>query len=213
MLQMVLSVLRNYRAEAASPGLGLWDLIKVVDGHNGRRLGIADKNRYEWRVLLVAGMWFQDLFNYDFRRTEMCIIPYGTQVGEVSFCAYNTGVGWRQIVEEMFQVSSTKDWYAKKGRHEIFAHGKAVPLPIIGEDGRLKAPLRVPQFATGKVAAVPAGAGANGSAANATGLTPAGGGGNGNGHAPIPDLLQIGDPARAGRSSGATVAPVRLNRT
>ena len=41
-------------------------------------------------------MWFQDLFNYDFRRTEMCIIPYGTQEGEISFCAYNTGIGWRQ---------------------------------------------------------------------------------------------------------------------
>ena len=24
--------------------------------------------------LLIAGMWFQDLFNYDFRRTEQCII-------------------------------------------------------------------------------------------------------------------------------------------
>jgi len=49
--------------------------------------------------LFIAGMWFQDLFNYDFRRTEMCIIPYATQQGEISFCAYNTGVGWRQIIE------------------------------------------------------------------------------------------------------------------
>ena len=46
-------------------------------------------------------MWFQDLWNYDFRRTEMCVIPYGTQEGEISFCAYNTGVGWRNIIEEM----------------------------------------------------------------------------------------------------------------
>ena len=38
-----------------------------------------------WRVLCVEGMWFQDLFNYDFRRTEMCVIPYGTQEGEISF--------------------------------------------------------------------------------------------------------------------------------
>jgi uncharacterized radical SAM superfamily Fe-S cluster-containing enzyme len=73
-LQMALSVIRNYKAKAALPGLGLWDLVKIIDGHNGRRLGIAGQNRYDWRVLLVAGMWFQDLFNYDFRRTEMCII-------------------------------------------------------------------------------------------------------------------------------------------
>ena len=53
--------------------------------------------------MFVAGMWFQDLWTYDFRRTEMCIIPYATQMGEISFCAYNTGVGWRQIVENMYQ--------------------------------------------------------------------------------------------------------------
>jgi hypothetical protein len=73
-------------------------------------------------------MWFQDLFNYDFRRTEMCIIPYGTQVGEVSFCAYNTGIGWRQIVEKMFSTHSTAQWFKEKGRHPIFAAGKSVPL-------------------------------------------------------------------------------------
>src|SRR6266576_2658716 len=38
-----------------------------------------------WNFLFIAGMWFQDLFNYDFRRTEQCIIPYATQEGEISF--------------------------------------------------------------------------------------------------------------------------------
>ena len=54
----------------------------------------------------VGGMWFQDLWTYDFRRTEMCVIPYATQEGEISFCAYNTGVGWRQIVENMHMVAT-----------------------------------------------------------------------------------------------------------
>ena len=76
-------------------------------------------------------MWFQDLFNYDFRRTEMCIIPYATQMGEISFCAYNTGVGWRKIIEEMFQTASLADWYKTKGRHEVFARGRNVPLPML----------------------------------------------------------------------------------
>ena len=67
--------------------------------------------------MFVAGMWFQDLWTYDFRRTEMCIIPYATQMGEISFCAYNTGVGWRQIVEKMHQNATTAEWYK--------AHGKA----------------------------------------------------------------------------------------
>ncbi len=71
----------------------------------------ATRPRYEWRVLFVAGMWFQDLFNYDFRRTEMCIIPYGTQLGEISFCAYNTGVGWRNILEKMKANATVAEWY------------------------------------------------------------------------------------------------------
>ena len=82
-----------------------------------------------WRVLCVEGMWFQDLFNYDFRRTEMCVIPYGTQEGEISFCAYNTGVGWRQIIENMHKTANLGEWYEEHGRHKVYAAGKAVPLP------------------------------------------------------------------------------------
>jgi uncharacterized radical SAM superfamily Fe-S cluster-containing enzyme len=126
--QFTLSVLRNIRFSELPEGLGLWELIKVIDGHNGSKLGLAERARYNWRIMMVAGMWFQDLFNYDFRRTEMCIIPYATQLGEVSFCAYNTGVGWRQIVEKMFSTHSTSDWFKENGRHQIFAAGKSVPM-------------------------------------------------------------------------------------
>jgi hypothetical protein len=73
-------------------------------------------------------MWFQDLFNYDFRRTEMCIIPYATQQGEISFCAYNTGIGWRNIIEKMHMTATLTKWYEEHGRHEIFAGNKSVPL-------------------------------------------------------------------------------------
>ena len=81
-----------------------------------------------WRVLCVEGMWFQDLFTYDFRRTEMCVIPYGTQEGEISFCAYNTGIGWRNIIEHMHQNATVAQWYKDHGRHEVFARGKHVEL-------------------------------------------------------------------------------------
>src|SRR5271157_457746 len=69
-----------------------------------------------------------DLFNYDFRRTEQCIIPYATQEGEISFCAYNTGVGWRNIIEKMHMTSTLTKWYEEHGRHEIFAGGKKVNM-------------------------------------------------------------------------------------
>ena len=76
-------------------------------------------------------MWFQDLFNYDFRRTEMCIIPYGTQEGEISFCAYNTGIGWRQIIEKMHMTATLTKWYEERGRHQIYAGNKNVPLESV----------------------------------------------------------------------------------
>ena len=58
----------------------------------------------------------------------MCIIPYGTQEGEISFCAYNTGVGWRNIIENMYQNASVGEWYKKNGRHTVYAGGKEVKL-------------------------------------------------------------------------------------
>jgi len=84
-------------------------------------------------------MWFQDLFNYDFRRTEMCIIPYGTQQGEISFCAYNTGIGWRKIIENMYKNATVAQWYKTHGKHEIYAKGKKVDLETYEHSLRIDA--------------------------------------------------------------------------
>src|SRR3978361_1095258 len=78
-------------------------------------------------------MWFRDVFNYDFRRTEQCIIPYATQLGEISFCAYNTGVGWRNVIEKMKAHATVADWYRDKGRHPIYAKNQELPVsPALG---------------------------------------------------------------------------------
>jgi hypothetical protein len=58
----------------------------------------------------------------------MCVIPYATQEGEISFCAYNTGVGWRKIVENMHMVAQTRDWFQEMGRHRIYAGDRPMPL-------------------------------------------------------------------------------------
>jgi hypothetical protein len=84
-------------------------------------------------------MWFQDLFNYDFRRTEMCIIPYATQQGEISFCAYNTGIGWRKIIENMYKNATVAEWYKSHGKHQIYAKGKKVDLATYEHSLRIDA--------------------------------------------------------------------------
>ena len=136
-LQAGLSLLRHYSPLKAPRGFTLFDLLHKYDkqsgGQLGGRLGARDngnRKQDEWLIMFVAGMWFQDLWTYDFRRTEMCIIPYATQMGEISFCAYNTGVGWRQIVENMYQNATVAEWYREHGRHAVYANPrKAVPLP------------------------------------------------------------------------------------
>jgi 7,8-dihydro-6-hydroxymethylpterin dimethyltransferase len=132
--ELVVALLRNFKPDQAPTNYGFIDLVKQFmsqTGARGKKVGEfeSDAAQFEWRALFVAGMWFQDLFNYDFRRTEMCIIPYGTQMGEISFCAYNTGVGWRQIIEKMKANASVAEWYREKGRHPVYAKNQALPLP------------------------------------------------------------------------------------
>jgi uncharacterized radical SAM superfamily Fe-S cluster-containing enzyme len=127
--QVVASLLRHYRPEKAPRGFNIQTLVKQFLSQTGAaHSGEADASQYEWRVLFVAGMWFQDLFNYDFRRTEMCIIPYGTQMGEISFCAYNTGVGWRQVLEKIKANATVAEWYRKYGRHPVYAKNQDIAL-------------------------------------------------------------------------------------
>jgi uncharacterized radical SAM superfamily Fe-S cluster-containing enzyme len=147
-LQAALSLLRNYTPARAPRGFRLLDLLKKYDKQSGGQLGgklggqdNVDRKQDEWLLMFIAGMWFQDLWTYDFRRTEMCIIPYATQMGEISFCAYNTGVGWRQIVEKMHQNASVADWYKEHGKHPVYANPrKTVPLDANAQPVSLRIP-------------------------------------------------------------------------
>ncbi len=142
---VTLALLRNYNPFNSPTHFKLSDMIAKFDkcfgmskkaqtGAYGKVTGdrtmadITQRRQDRWNFLFIAGMWFQDLFNYDFRRTEQCIIPYATQEGEISFCAYNTGVGWRNIIEKMHMTATLTKWYEERGRHEIFAGGKKVGL-------------------------------------------------------------------------------------
>jgi uncharacterized radical SAM superfamily Fe-S cluster-containing enzyme len=132
--ELTLALFKNFDPLKAPKGFTFYHLVKQFlsqTGNRGTKIGehASDAHEFEWRALFVAGMWFQDLFNYDFRRTEMCIIPYGTQAGEISFCAYNTGVGWRNILEKMKANATVAEWYATKGRHAVYAKNQALPLP------------------------------------------------------------------------------------
>ncbi|MEO8481337.1 MAG: radical SAM protein [Acidobacteriota bacterium] len=149
---MALALMKNYDPFKSPTHFKLTDLMKKFDktfGATGKNYGkvtgdrtledIEKRRTDRWNFLFIAGMWFQDLFNYDFRRTERCIIPYATQEGEISFCAYNTGVGWRNIIEKMHMTATLTKWYEEHGRHEIFAGGKKVALDTTAHTLKLDA--------------------------------------------------------------------------
>jgi uncharacterized radical SAM superfamily Fe-S cluster-containing enzyme len=146
-----LALVRNYDPFQSPTHFRIVDMMKKMDktfGVSGKNYGkvsgdrtiedIKKRRQDRWNFLFIAGMWFQDLFNYDFRRTEQCIIPYATQEGEISFCAYNTGIGWRQIVEKIHMTATLTKWYEEHGRHEIFTAGKKVEMSFVGNDLNLR---------------------------------------------------------------------------
>src|SRR6266536_1406386 len=149
---MGLALLKNYNPWGAPPSLTLSEIMKKVDksfGLSGKsyvkvsgdrtKEDIERRRKDPWNFLFVAGMWFQDLFNYDFRRTEMCIIPYATQLGEISFCAYNTGIGWRKIIENMHKTASVAEWNKEHGKHGVYAGGHEVPLDTFDHNLQINA--------------------------------------------------------------------------
>src|SRR5262245_47125130 len=153
---MALALMKNYDPFKSPTHFKMLDLMKKFDktfgatkGSRSGKYGKVEGDRTakdieirradRWNFLFIAGMWFQDLFNYDFRRTERCIIPYATQEGEISFCAYNTGIGWRNIIEKMHMTATLTKWYEEHGRHEIIAGGKKVALDTVQHSLKLDA--------------------------------------------------------------------------
>src|SRR5258708_3120269 len=88
---VALSLMRNYDPFKSPTHFKLVDLLQKFDkcfGATKRKYGkvtadrtmadIEKRRADRSNFLFISGMWFQELFNYDFRRTEQCIIPYST---------------------------------------------------------------------------------------------------------------------------------------
>ena len=147
-VQSALALLRNYRPGSAPEGFRLRDLVGKFDKQSGGALGgkmgardNAHRKGDDWLILFIAGMWFQDLWTYDCQRTEMCLIPYATPIGEIAFCAYNTGIGWREIAETLRCPPTVAEWYREHGRHEVHANlNHKVPLTAAARPAALSVP-------------------------------------------------------------------------
>jgi uncharacterized radical SAM superfamily Fe-S cluster-containing enzyme len=132
--QIGLAILRNFDARKAPRGFAQSDLIRLFDQFeprfrsDGTYWAAKDNDDPRWRLLMVAGMWFQDLFNFDLDVIRMDAARVAVaQQGEISFCAYNSA-GWRQIIEHIHKTASLTEWHRGHGRHAIYANGMPVKL-------------------------------------------------------------------------------------
>ena len=95
--QLTLAVLRRFDPRRAPEGLTIADLRAILERFaprfrsDGSNWSAEDNTDPQWRLLMIAAMWFQDLFNYDFSVIGMDAARTATFPGEISFCAYNAG--------------------------------------------------------------------------------------------------------------------------
>ncbi|MDY6966141.1 MAG: radical SAM protein [Halobacteriota archaeon] len=104
--QEAVKLLRKYfDKEKAPKGMDPFKFISSLFLSDGKS-GLSDIH-WNFNMLLVSAMHFQDSFNYDIERVKRCVIHYATPDPKrriVPFCAYNSGPVFREEVEKKFGV-------------------------------------------------------------------------------------------------------------
>lgn len=100
------NLIRKYfNKDKAPKGLSATKFLKQLEGvfSSTKKEATAE---ISWGLIMVGGMHFQDLYNYDIERVKRCVIHYVVPDGRIiPFCAYNTGPEYRAEVEKKFSIS------------------------------------------------------------------------------------------------------------
>jgi len=147
MQALQIAIESRFKAQAAPKNFGRADLYQLLEQCIARvncSVEGWDERAYEnteWRLFIVTGMWFQDLFNFDLRHIEASTTVVASQEGEISFCAYNSA-GWREAVERIYRTAPLSEWHRQHGRHPILTAGKLVSIeslrkadPVLASSG------------------------------------------------------------------------------
>jgi len=97
---------KHFKAELAPPGLTFEKFLNTIQGMTNKKLGRDGMDgTFTYRTLLVAGMHFQDSYNYDIERVKRCVIHYAAPDGKLyPFCTYNSGPTYREKIEKQFSI-------------------------------------------------------------------------------------------------------------
>ncbi len=113
---------KHFREETAQDGITPQICLElfqgVVDKEAQRKVDLI----YNWHMLLVGGMHFQDSYNYNVDRVKRCSIHYAAPNGKIyPFCTYNSGPVYRERIERQFSIP-LEEW-RQQHRHGEADHG------------------------------------------------------------------------------------------
>jgi hypothetical protein len=100
------SLRKHFKPQFAPPGLTFERFLNTLQGMTDHSDGRgAGDGTFTYKTLLVAGMHFMDVYNYDIARVKRCVIHYTAPNGLVyPFCTYNSGPCFREKIEREFSV-------------------------------------------------------------------------------------------------------------
>lgn len=105
-----MSLKKHFKADKAPEGLTFEKFLNTIQGMTNKELGRNGMDgTFTYRTLLVAGMHFQDNYNYDVERVKRCVIHYAAPNGKLyPFCTYNSGPTYREQIEKEFSIPFEK---------------------------------------------------------------------------------------------------------
>jgi uncharacterized radical SAM superfamily Fe-S cluster-containing enzyme len=105
------SIRKHFHEDKAPEGLSFTKFIETLQGLTDKEYGRGDaeKKNFTYKTLMVAGMHFMDVYNYDIERVKRCVIHYAAPNGLIyPFCAYNAGPTYREKIERKYSVPFEK---------------------------------------------------------------------------------------------------------
>ena len=105
------SLRKHFKPQFAPPGLTFERFLNTLQGMTDHSAGRGKGDgTFTYKTLLVAGMHFMDVYNYDINRVKRCVIHYTAPNGLVyPFCTYNSGPCFREKIEKQYSVPLPKN--------------------------------------------------------------------------------------------------------
>jgi uncharacterized radical SAM superfamily Fe-S cluster-containing enzyme len=93
---------KYYEPKSAPPGFSFIDFLGALGPTLFRSHTDVGKGR-KWRFLILLGMHFQDVYNFNMDRISRCVIHYAAPNGKIyPFCTYNSGPLYREKIEQEY---------------------------------------------------------------------------------------------------------------